>query len=300
MAILAGRQHGVVARRQLAALGLNRGAIRHRLNAGRLHSVHRGVYAVGHPQLTRHGRWIAGVLACGDEAVLSHRCGAALWGLAATGMSRVEVTVASRGRRRRAGIQLHQVRRLHPEDRSERIGIPVTSVARTLLDLLEIVDLRRLERAFEEAERMRLLDLRAIERTCERNPGRRGLRPLRVLLGALHPAPHTRSELERRFLRFCRDAGLPPPTANVIVEGLEVDALWPASRLVVELDGYAFHHTRAAFERDRARDATLQLAGYRVLRLTARRLAEEPEAVAETIRALLAQPPAGDAAGLAR
>jgi hypothetical protein len=186
---------------------------------------------------------------------------------------------------------------MHRNDVAVRDGIPVTSVARTLLDLSEVVDLRRLERAFEEAERLRLLDLRAIELTCERNPGRRGLRALRVLLGVLRPAPHTRSELERRFLRFCRDTGLPPPAANVIVAGLEVDALWSERKLVVELDGYAVHHTRGAFERDRTRDATLQLAGYRVLRVTARRLAEEPRVLAETLRRLLAQPPAAHAAG---
>lgn len=172
-----------------------------------------------------------------------------------------------------------------------REGIPVTTVARTLLDLAEVVDMRRLERAFEEAERLRLLDLRVIERTCERNAGRRGLKPLRALLSDAQPVVDTRSELERRFLTFCRGAQLPPPAVNVIVAGFEVDALWPDRRLVVELDGYAFHRTRAAFERDRARDAALQLAGYRVLRLTARRLGEEPAAVAEAVRRLLIRPP---------
>jgi hypothetical protein len=166
-------------------------------------------------------------------------------------------------------------------------GIPVTSVARTLLDLAEVVDLQRLERAFEEADRLRLLDLRAIDDTISRNPGRHGLKTLRALLHSVHPVTETRSELERRFVAFCRDAGLPPPSVNAIVEGFEVDAIWTDRRLVIELDSYEFHHTRAAFERDRARDAALQLAGYRVLRLTWRRLSEEPEAVAATIRRLL-------------
>jgi predicted transcriptional regulator of viral defense system len=254
--------HKVIHRR------LDRGAIRHRLNAGRLHLVHRGVYAVGHRRLARHGRWIAAVLACGHEAVLSHRSAAALWRLAASRGSRVEVTAASRGRVRRAGIELHQVRQFHPEDRSEREGIPVTSVARTLLDFAEVVDPRRLERAFEEADRLQLLNLREIERTCGRNPGRRGLKPLRALLSEAQPVLETRSELERRFLSFCRDAQLPPPAVNVIVAGYEVDALWVDRRLVVELDGYAFHRT-----------------------------AEEPAAVVETVRRLLTRPPAGNAAG---
>jgi hypothetical protein len=167
-------------------------------------------------------------------------------------------------------------------------GIPVTSVARTLLDLAEVLPRRRLERAFDEADRQHLLDLSAIGRLCERSRGRHGLKPLKALLSArFRPVPETRSELERQFLDLCRQAGLPPPLVNCHVAGFEIDAAWPDRRLVVELDGFAFHHTRSAFERDRARDAELQLAGHRVLRVTARRLADEPREIVRAIRLLL-------------
>jgi hypothetical protein len=155
--------------------------------------------------------------------------------------------------------------------------------------LAEVLRPRELERALEEAERLRLFDLTAIEALCERSNGRRGLRPLIALLTKQSdPPPMTRSELERCFLDLCDDAGLARPAVNVDAEGFEVDALWRAEKLVVELDSHAFHRTRAAFERDRLRDATLQLADYRVLRVTHRRLHNEPKTIADTIRALLA------------
>jgi len=162
-------------------------------------------------------------------------------------------------------------------------------VARTLLDQAAAVSFVRLERAFEEAERRRLLDLRALERLLVRSRGHHGLAPVGALLAqAWQPLPETRSELERSFLELCRGAGLPDPLVNTMVAGLEVDTLWASDRLVVELDGFAFHHTSTAFERDRRRDARLQLAGYRVLRVTARWLEGEPAAVAATVRSLLA------------
>ena len=164
----------------------------------------------------------------------------------------------------------------------------MTTLARTLFDLAEILDRNALERAFEAAERSELLDMRQIELTCERNPGRRAHKQLRALLPTLSPAEPTRSELERLFNRLCRLTGLPLPQVNAVVEGFEVDALWPAHRLVVELDSFKFHRARAAFERDRARDAALLVAGYRVVRITYRQLRDEPARVANTIRKLLA------------
>lgn len=271
------------------ALGLGRGAIQHRVATGQLHLVHPGVYAVGHTRLSGRGLLIAAVLTCGDGAVVSHRSAASHWGLAPSASGLVDVLTVGDGRQDRPGIRRHWVRALHPHDRAEVDGIPVTSVARTLLDLAEAVRSRQLERAVEEAERLRLFDLRAIEELCSRSHGRHGLKPLRAVLAQVAaPVQETRSELERRFLELCRDAGLPPPAVNVMVEGLEVDALWVRPRLVVELDGYEFHHTRAAFERDRARDARLQLAGYSVLRVTHRMLEREPAAVTARIRGLLA------------
>jgi hypothetical protein len=286
IATLAGRQHGVVARQQLEALGFTVTAIKHRVACGRLHPLHRGVYAVGHASLAPRGWQLAAVLACGAGAMLSHRSAAALWGLLPTARRLVDVS-SGRSRRGARGIALHRVRRLDPADRAEHDGIPVTSVARTLLDLAEVVPPRLLERAFEEAERLSLLDRTAIVATCDRGVGRRGVTALRALVTAHRPpAALVRSELERRFVELCRDADLPFPAMNVVVAGLEVDAVWPDQRLVVELDGHAFHRTAAAFERDRERDATLALAGFRVVRITYRRLHSEPATVAGIVRAL--------------
>lgn len=287
-AALATSQHGVLSRAQLLQLGVGRGAIRYRLAVGRLHRVHVGVYAVGHSAMTKEGRWMAAALACGPAAVLSHRSAAALWGLRPSAATRIDVTVPGRSRRGRPGIALHLVRELPSDDRSHHCGIPITTVARTLLDLADVVRPEQLERAFEEADRLRLLDVRALERVFRRSRGRRGLRPLADLLAFQRPpAPPTRSELERRFLDLCRTAGLPRPAVNVMVAGFEVDALWLDARLIVELDGYAFHRTVAAFERDRRRDAMLQLAGYRVMRFTHRRLEAERATVVETVRGML-------------
>lgn len=284
MAELARSQHGVVARHQLLALGLGPDAIDRRNAAGRLHALHRGVYAVGHSRVDTGGRWIAAVLACGSGALLSHRSAAALWDLAPLPAGDIDVT--ARRRRARPGIAMHGAR-VDPRDRTELDGIPVTAVARTLVDLAQVIDSRRLRRAFEQAERLQLLDLEAVSRLRERSRNRRGAKAVGRLLDERFDVPETRSELERRFLDLCRGANIPPPAVNVQIEGLEVDMVWPQQQLVVELDGFAFHHTRAAFERDRARDAILQLAGYRVLRLTSRQLQTDPAAVAETVRALL-------------
>jgi very-short-patch-repair endonuclease len=287
VAAVAARQHGVVAQRQLAELGLGKEAIQHRIAVGRLHPLHRGVYALGHLAVSGEGRWMAAVLACGPGAVLSHRSAGALWQLRPTARGDIDVS-GPRTAHSRPGITLHRIRGLHPEDRSDRRGIPVTTVARTLLDLAEVLRPRELQTAFEEAERLRLFDLGAVEDIWSRSRGRRGLRPLRALVAEHRgPPPATRSELERRFIDLILKARLPPPEVNTIVEGLEVDALWRDQRLVVELDGHAYHHGRASFERDRIRDATLQLAGYRVLRVTHARLEREPKAITEAVRSLL-------------
>jgi hypothetical protein len=145
-----------------------------------------------------------------------------------------------------------------------------------------------LRRSFEEADRLRLLEMRQLEALCERSRGRRGLRALVPLIEAAREPITTASPLEDRFAEFCEEQSLPMPTTNVLLLGYEVDALWARQRLVVEMDGFAFHRHRAAFERDRARDAELIAAGYRVVRLTHRRLHDYPEAVAGQLRRLLA------------
>lgn len=288
VAALAATQHGVVSRRQLVELGLGRGAIRHRLEAGRLHPLHRGVYAVGHRATTGQALYMSGVLACPPGTVLSHRSAAALWRLRASARRQVEVTTPGTSLRGVAGITVHRARGLHPEDRTVRHQIPVTSVPRTLLDLAQVLSAEDLERALEEAERLRRFDLRAIEALCRRSRHRRGCRLLVTLLAEQRAdVPHTRSEFERRFLRVCRELALPVPSVNIVIAGHEVDMVWPDRGLIVELDGHAFHGTRRAFERDRVRDAALQIAGYRVIRVTYRRLAREPDAVMRDLASLL-------------
>jgi hypothetical protein len=180
------------------------------------------------------------------------------------------------------------VRALDPRDRTSRDGIPVTTVPRTLLDLAEVLPGDRLERAVEEADRLHLLHAKELSRMMERSPGRHGLKLLRAVLEAYRLPSHTRSELERAFLDVVQGAGLPPPTTNALVAGFEVDAVWLDRKVVVELDGFAYHGTRQAFERDRERDATLQIAGYRVLRLTWRRIRSDPAGVVRVLRRLLA------------
>jgi predicted transcriptional regulator of viral defense system len=282
---LAARQHGVISLGQLLAAGLSTRTVRRRVEAGRLCPVHRGVYLIGAGPLGIRGVWMAAVLACGKEALLSHRSAAALWGLQRPDPALVEVTSAST--RTRPGIVVHQGG-IGVADRTAVTGIPVTSVARTLFDLAEVVDADRLERAFEEADRLRLLALRELEELCARSPGRRALRPVRRLIDAAREPSTTRSSLEDRFLAFCREHEIPLPATNVTVLGHEVDAFWPAQRLIVEVDGFGFHGHRAAFERDRARDAARQAAGYRVLRLTHRRLEQDAAALAAELRQLLA------------
>jgi hypothetical protein len=288
VAELARRQHGVVARWQLDRLGFGPGAIAYRVRTGRLHRLHVGVYAVGHPLVSVRGRWMAAVLAHGPRAVLSHRSAAALWAIRPSAAHRIDVTVPSGTRGRRPGIRVHRTRRLDPEDRVTADGIPVTAVARTLLDIAEVVPPADLERAIEAAEGLRLFDLRAVDEVIARSNGRRGLGPLRRALTDYRPIQMTRSELERRFLVLCRAVGLPPPATNAIVAGFEVDVVWHHARLIVELDSRGFHDTQAAFERDRVRDAALLLAGYRVLRVTYRRLVHSPQTVLRELRNLLA------------
>jgi hypothetical protein len=287
VAEIAERQHGVIARRQLLELGISRDAIRRRLAAGRLHAVHAGVYAVGHRLLTVEGRWMAAVLACGDGATLSHRAAAAHWNLVGVGSGDIDVLVPGRGRSSRKGIHIHHVRSFDARDRRLRDGIPITSVGRTLFDFAEVASPRQVRHAWQQAERLRLLDTRQVARLCDGARGRRGLGTVRELLADRSEPPDTRFELERRFFEFCAVYDLPLPAVNVAIGPYTVDAMWAGARLVVELDSRAFHSDLVAFEHDRARDADLQVWGYRVIRVTWRRLENEPAEVAHVIRTLL-------------
>jgi very-short-patch-repair endonuclease len=281
VAALASRQHGVVSAAQLRALGLTAGGIEVRLRARRLFRLHRGVYAVGHTALTSQGRDLAAVLACGPGALLSHRSAARRWGLLRSSSSRIEVT-APRARKPRPGIVVRRSRSIDRDDAATVLGIPVTSVARTLVDLAEVLDATRLERAVNEAEVLRLFDLDAITATLERLHGRRRARRLRRVLATYVPEPRfTRSDAERRFLRLCSERGLPAPETNCWIGGQEVDAYWPDARLAVEVDSRTFHTTLRAFEEDRRRDRSLAALGIQVSRVTSRDLRDGARLAAE-------------------
>ncbi len=231
LARLAAGQHSVVSVGQLAELGIGRSAVSRRVASGRLHRKHRGVYAVGHPRLTREGRFMAAVLACGPGAVLSHRDAATHWRLWDLERSSVDVTTPSRSRGHLGGIDVHRVRRLDAKDVTLRNGIPVTTVARTLVDLADILRRDRQTRLVREADQLRLLDLDALDACLSRAHGRRRLGVLRAVLEQHRPGMVVRSELEHRFLELCSEAGLPPPETNarMTVRGkrYEFDCLWP-------------------------------------------------------------------------
>jgi very-short-patch-repair endonuclease len=279
MAALAERQHGVVARRQLLALGLTPTMVLHRIRSGPLVLLHRGVYAVGHRRLRREGFLMAATMAAGDGAVLSHRDAAWMHDLWRGERATVEVTTAGRPSRH-PNLRIYPRRPLAPEDLTVVDGIPTTSVARTLVDLADVLPPHQLTKVLSEAERLHTFDGRAIEAAYERTWGRNGCGPaaLRAALDELRRvgARLTRSELEERFVALVDAAHLPRPRLNAHVEGMEVDALWPDRRLVVELDGYAFHHHRAAWQRDHEKTNALKDLGYDVRRFTHRDVVEAP------------------------
>ena len=285
IAALASRQHGLVTRTQLRAFGLRDSAITHRAAVGRLHRVHRGVYAVGHRVLPSRGAWMAATLACGSGAVLSHTSAAALWEIRPT-EGVVHVTVPTSGGRRRPGLCIHRDPSLGPDEVSTRDRVGVTTVPRTLLDLAGMLPPRALQRALDEAVVIRRVDVSLLDAVIARHAGRHGAARLAAALEAHRPGTtFTRSDLEERFLALCEAHDLPRPEVNRRVAGLEVDFLFPDARLVVETDGWRFHGTRAAFERDRNRDARLTRAGYRILRFTHRQLEADARTVAATVAA---------------
>jgi hypothetical protein len=285
---LAGRQHGVVARTQLRALGLSDDAIDKRAARGRLHRMHRGVYAVGHTVLGARGRWMAAVLAAGPDAVLSHASAAALWELRASAAVIVDVTVpGSGGRGRRPGIRIHRARGLAGQTTTHD-GIPVTTPARTILDLAATLQRRPLERVLDQAENARLTDVAALVALAGASRGHRGASRLLAALTRHTPGTTlTRSQLEELFLALCDQIGVPRPRVNERVTGPEVDFVFAKQRLLVETDSWRHHRTREAFERDRERDAIHTLAGYRTLRFTHRQLTRDPRTVAATLEAAL-------------
>ena len=274
---------------QLRALGLGKDAVEWRARRGQLHRLHRGVYAVGHRSVSGNGRLWAAVLACGgpERAVLSHRSAAAVWDLIPP-PSVIEVTTLAQSRSMR-GVKVHRRKSL---ERTNHQGLPITTVAQTLLDLAATQSDHRVKRTCHRAEILRLLDARSTRALIERSEGRPGTARLTRAIDELATTEPqiTRTELEERFLELVAEAGLPRPEVNTRVEGLEVDFLWRDERLIVETDGAATHLTPTAFERDRERDQILMLAGYRVVRFTWRQVIEEPGRVARALRELLSAP----------
>ena len=295
IAQLADRQHGVVSLTQLRTLGLSKSAVSKRAATGRLHRIHRGVYAVGHPRLTASGHRMAAVLACGAHAALSHRSAGAHRGFRPDNRAVADVSLPRRTARSRPGIHVHVSATLTRDDVDVHDGIPCTSVARTLVDLADVLDRRGVERVFEAAERLRVFDLRAVEAVLGRSNGRPGAAVVRTVLAELGQPAITANDLEERFLAICRAASLPGPEVNVwlaIDDGppIKVDFLWRKAKLVVETDGFESHGTRQAFERDRLRDQRLRLAGYHPVRFTWRQIVYDAARVGATVAALYARP----------
>lgn len=289
LAELARRQHGVVSLAQLTSeLGYSRSAVTRAANGGRLHRLHRGVYAVGHTSLSAQGLCLAGVFACGPGALLSHYSAAWLWGIARWSPIPISVTAPSR-RTPRPPIRLHHSGALATVDRDEIDCIPVTAVLRTALDLAATLKTSQLLRLLERVEELRFFDLRQFEGLLARTRGHPGAGRLRRSLDVYRPAPFTRSGAERRLRELLIAAGLPRPVTGFVEAGYELDFYWPDARFAVELDLYETHGSRQAFERDRERQEDLKLEGVEMVRITGRRLDREPKQVVERIARLLAQ-----------
>jgi predicted transcriptional regulator of viral defense system len=271
---IAARQHGVVTTAQLVAAGIGPRGIAGRVRDGRLRRLHRGVFLFG-PLTGPWTREMAAVLACGEGAVVGYQAAGALWRIRPPWHGPIDVIV-TRHPRPGPKIRIHRAR-LDVRETRRREGIPVTSPARTLLDLAAVVDERDLARALNEAQVLRLVTPQELAQIIGR--GRPGSAALRAQLEAQNEPSLTRSEAEIAFLELVHDAGLPPPETNVTVLGHEVDFLWRAQKLIVEVDGFAFHSSRQAFERDRRRDARLQAAGFRVIRFTYLQIVNEPTTI---------------------
>jgi hypothetical protein len=272
----------VVATRQLDALGYTKSSVAKAAKVGRLHRVHRGVYAVGHHRLTWHGRCMAAALAS-YPSVASHLSAAWLWGLLRSRPETVHVT--SRGPRPgRRPFVVHRAD-LAPADLTRRDGIPVTSLSRTVLDVAVTSRPRTVRRHIQLADDLGVFDLREMEDLLGRTRGHRGQAKVRAALELYEERPvFTRSGLERRFLEVVREAGLPEPAMNHFVAEFEIDAWWEDERFGVELDVYETHGSRLSFEEDRVRDDQLLLAGIETTRVTGPRLEREPGAVVGSLR----------------
>jgi very-short-patch-repair endonuclease len=291
IAPIAALQRGRVSRQQLLAAGISARGVGHMIDRGLLCREHLGVYAVVHTAPVPLARETAALLSCGERAILSHTAAAAVWGLIPDSGGPVEVTLAdSRARRQRPGITVHRSGKLLTRDVRLHEGLPLTSPAWTLLDLAARLDRRSLERALDEALVVRKLLSRAeLRDVLERANGRAGASLLRLLLAPRTNSKITHSQAERKCLELIRKAGLPEPKTQVRIAGYTVDLLWPEHRVVFEIDGYTFHTSRFAFDRDRRKDAALKSAGYDPNRLSRDQVMFEPYIAVAAISAALAR-----------
>lgn len=274
---------------------MSRRAAAHRAKVGRLHRVHRGVYAVGHDAIGSYGRHLAAVLACGPGSVISHLSAAALLGLRDPEPVVIDVIVTCQAGRKIDGIRARRCRAPAPDEVTVHKGIPCTTPARTFVDLAGTLGRQSLCRVVEQAAVLRILDIAAVDMAIGRAKGRRGLPTLRAILDTWRTEnsslPLIRSPLEAMLLPLIVAAGLPRPLCNHTLQAggrkLEVDLYWPEQKLVVEADGYASHGTKAAFERDPRRVQDLMRSGYQVVRFTWEQVEQEPNRAVATIRDLL-------------
>jgi very-short-patch-repair endonuclease len=290
IAQIAARQRALVTRAQLAQLGLGRNAIEYAIARGRLHRRHHGVYSlVPLPALPPLAPELAAVLACGDAALLSHHSAAATWGFRPTFNWHIHITaIGSDAGRDRPGIRAHRVGRLDPRDIRRFQGIPITSPARALLDIAPDLSDREVERALDEALIQRLTSHAAINAVLAAYPNSRGVGRLRALADPGRATTQTRSGGEEALLAALRRANIPAPEVNARVGNYTADFLWREQKVIVELDGYDYHRGRAAFERDHERDVEHLRLGFVVIRVTARQLARELEALLVQIATTLA------------
>jgi very-short-patch-repair endonuclease len=282
---LVDRQHGVVVRGQLLELGFSAKAIEHRIARGRLHPLWRGVYAVGRPELTQRGRWMAAVLACAPDGVLSHESAAALWEIRSPRGDEIEVSVPNRAVHRRSGIVVHRRATLGAMEVARRDGIPVTSPICTLVDIAARLGRSQLEAAINEADKRDLTSPQELRSALDQLPRRPGTGVLKATLDR-HTFRATDSELERRFLALIRRARLPPPQTGRYVGGFKVDFYWPDLGLIVETDGLRYHRNPAQQARDRLRDQAHAAAGLTSLRFTHAQVWYEPRHVEATLTAV--------------
>jgi len=289
VAELAKGQHGIVGREQLRGLGLTSSAIGRRVEAGRLHPIHRGVYAVGHTAITRRGRWMAAVLASGDGAVLSHRSATALYGIWGSGVGEIHVSVPRKVRSTRSIRRHFSI--LSDDEREEVGGIPVTSAARAVLDLAAEKGEAAAESALRELEYLGIYGKVSLPALLARHPNHRGAQACREALEHLRddPGGRLRSDLEERFIAFLDAKNIPRPRLNAWLsigdDRYQVDCLWPEARIIAELDDWQSHGTKRGFRKDRKRDRRLGVAGYRVIRITEDQVLNEADALANDLQA---------------